>query len=146
MNKSGIEPAGNRVLVKPDPVKDEMRESLIHIPETIMEKHQTAQALGTLIYAGPDAFTHAVERKYIVHGKGERELVEETVRGYNKPFASVGDRVAYAEYSGRDVLGEDGEKYRIINDEDITARVSKGVAFSNLKPREGTRANKGLSA
>ena len=145
-NKSGIYPAGNRVLIKPDPIEDQLSSSVINIPDSIKERYQQAQATGVLCEAGPDAFCHAFERRYHVHGNGERKLFEEIQKGYKEPFAKRGDRIAFAKYSGMDVWGEDGESYKIINDEDITCRVSDGVEFSDLKPREGIRANKGLSA
>jgi co-chaperonin GroES (HSP10) len=57
------------------------------------------------------------------------------VTGYSQPFANVGERVAFAKYGGLMVVGEDGENYRILNDTDITATVSREVNFTDIQSR-----------
>ena len=137
-NKAGIWPAGDRVLVKADPIDSENKEDhKIFIPDGVKMKYQQAQATGTLVAVGPDAYCHVTERVYHVHDGGRKELFEERLRGYSEPFAKVGDRVAFAKFSGMRVKGEDGEEYIILNDEDITARVSDKVEFTELDTRKG---------
>lgn len=145
-NRSGIYPAANRVLILPDPIEDQVTSSKIEIPDSVKRKYEQAQATGVLVDVGPDAFFHVVERRYICHGNGEKELAEETVKGYKEPFAKVGDRIAFAKYSGLRVTGEDGERYLVLNDEDITARVSDDVEFTDLDTRKGTKAGSGLAS
>jgi len=128
-NKSGITPVGDRVIVKPDVIKEETQ-GKIYIPEDVREKHAMAQTIGTFIAAGPDAWLHRVETTY-THG----DLVEVKEIGYSQAFAEPGDRVAFAKYGGLEVKGADGEKYRILNDEDITAIVTSEVSFTDLETR-----------
>lgn len=136
-NKAGIWPAGDRVLVIPDPIEDEVTGAGFVIPEQYRKKYEQAQATGTLVAVGPDAFSHITERTYVIHDGGREELVEKKTRGYSEPFAKVGDRVAFAKYSGMRVKGEDKNLYIILNDEDITARVSDAVEFTELDTRKG---------
>ncbi len=137
MNKVGIWPSGDRVLVKPDPIDDKIgTSSKIELPDFVKAKYENAQATGTLIATGPDAFNHVTEKTYIVHDDDRWELTEVKVRGYSEPFANIGDRVAFAKYSGLRVKGEDGESYILLNDEDITARVSDDVEFTELDTRK----------
>lgn len=135
INTSGIYPSGNRVLVKPDSVKETTEESPIFIPENVREKHMHAQSTGVLIAVGPDAYNHITEKTYRLID-GDFRMVEMRKKGYSKPFALPGDRIAFAKYGGLQVEGEDGETYRVLNDEDITAKVSEGVSFSDIKSRK----------
>jgi len=145
MNKSGITPVANRVLIKPDPIREEEEDSLIHLPKSVVQRAEQGQSTGVLVAVGPDAFCHVVERKYAVHSNGERQLIEESVRGYLEPFAAIGDRIAFAKWSGRPFVGEDGERYLLTNDDDITGLVSDTLHLSDLDTRQGTKANEGLS-
>jgi chaperonin GroES len=132
-NKSGIFPSGNRVVVKPDEI-EKKTESGIYIPDQVAEKHAMAQATGVLVATGPDAFFHKVE--YVERLiDNDFKTVERRISGYSEAFANIGDRIAFAKYGGLDVEGEDGNKYRILNDEDITARVNENVSFTDIKSR-----------
>lgn len=132
---TGIYPSGNRVVVKPDEIERKTAGGIL-IPDAQADKHMYAQSTGVLVAVGPDAFTHSCEvvERLI---DGSWKPVERTVKGYSTPFAEVGDRVAFAKYGGLQVEGEDGETYRILNDEDITARVSAEVNFTDIKSRQG---------
>jgi co-chaperonin GroES (HSP10) len=135
-SEAGIFPAGDRVVIKPDEIEEEVTKSKIELPDWVRTKYEQGQATGTLVAVGPDAFNHITERVYHVHGEGRKELIEERVRGYSEPFAQVGDRVAFAKYSGMRVKGEDGQRYIILNDEDIVCRVSDSVEFTDLDTRK----------
>jgi chaperonin GroES len=135
-SRAGIYPSGDRVLVLPDPIEEEITESGIVIIQETRDKYEAAQSSGTLGAVGPDAWCHVVEQLYAVGDDGREHLIEKRVRGYSEPFAKVGDRVAFAKYSGLRVKGEDGELYRILNDEDITCRVSDNVEFTELDTRK----------
>lgn len=132
--KTGIFPSGNRIVVKPDDV-EEVTEGGIVIPSKVKEDHQHAQSTGILVAVGPDAFCHttATTERLI---DGNWKVVERVRTGYSEPFAEVGDRVAFAKYGGLIVEGEDGESYRILNDEDLTARVSDKVNFTDIQSRK----------
>ena len=134
MNKSGVNPCGDRVVVLPDAVEKVTKGGII-IPEQEAEKHQMAQVAGILVAVGPDAWTHQTTTvKKLVDN--ELKVVEEKTTGYSKPFAKVGDRVCFARYNGLPFDGEDGKQYRLLNDEDITATISNVVSFSEFKSRE----------
>lgn len=136
MNEAGIAPCGDRVLIRPDPIEDEITEAGFVLPDQYRKKYENAQASGTLVAVGPDAFRHVTERVYRIKDDGRKELAEERLRGYSGPFAAIGERVAFAQYSGVRVRGEDGELYIILNDEDITARISDAVEFTQLDTRK----------
>ena len=138
-NESGIYPRGNRVLVFPDPIKEENSSSLIELPESVLEKYQTGQASGTLIAVGKDAWNHITEKVYRLID-GNLKLVEVRKKGYSEPFAQVGERVSYAKYAGRRFTGKDGKKYLVINDEDVTTGLDESVEMSDLGTREAVGA------
>ena len=133
-NSSGISPSGNRIIIKPDDV-ERVTEGGIIIPDAQADSHQGAQSIGTLIGVGPDAWSHLTEKVYRLID-GSMRLMELRTKGYSEPFAKVGDRVAFAKYGGLAVIGEDGEQYRVMNDEDLTAKVSAGVSFTDMKSRK----------
>lgn len=126
-NQSGIHPCGDRVLIKPDDIEEKTEGGII-IPGTVSELHAMAQSIGTFVAAGPDAYIDSVSRD------SEGRVVER--RGFSRPFATPGDRVAFAKYGGLQVTGKDGQVYRLMNDVDITAVVEPGVNFTDLKSRQ----------
>lgn len=135
MNKSGVTPKGDRVLVKPDVIEETFGDSKIHVPEQFRKQHQAAQMAGTLVAVGPDAWQDrvtTVERLI----DGQMKVVERRTTGYSEAFAEVGDRVCFAQYNGRNFEGEDGETYRLLNDEDITGTVSAEIDFTEMRKRE----------
>jgi len=134
MNKSGIDPSGNRVLVKPDEVEEVTKGGIV-IPDTVKEKHQLSANYGQVVAIGPDCFTHTTTiTERLIDGSWKQ--IERKTTGYSGHFAEAGDRVAFAMYSGLTLTGEDGVDYKLINDEDITARVSSGVTQTTIKPRQ----------
>jgi co-chaperonin GroES (HSP10) len=133
-NKNGITPSGDRVVIKPD-ILEEVSDGGIIIAKAVLDSHQHAQSTGVLVAVGPDAFTHSttLTERFI---DGSWKPVERTTTGYREAFALVGDRVAFAKYGGLSVEGVDGLDYKIMNDEDITARVSDEVAFNDVHSRK----------
>lgn len=94
-----IEPEGVKVIVLPDPIPDKT-EGGIWRPETVKDSEKFATVKGEVLAIGPAA---SVE--------------------FNDGELQVGDRITYAKYSG--VFIEDGDmEVRIINDEDVLARIS----------------------
>jgi co-chaperonin GroES (HSP10) len=126
-NESGIHPSLDRVLIKPDDI-EEVTAGGIVIPANVGELHAMAQSIGTFVEAGPDAYTHFVEKD------GEGRITR--IRAYSQPAAKPGDRVAFAKYGGLQVTGKDNKTYRLMNDEDVTAVVEEGVSFTDLKSRQ----------
>jgi len=134
MNKSGIKPCGDRVLVLPDKL-EETTEGGIIIPLSEREKHQHAQVAGTLVAVGPDAWIErTTTTKRLIDG--QMKVVEERTTGYSGPFAEVGDRVLFARYNGQIIPGKDGNNYRLLNDEDITAQPDSDVDFTEFRKRD----------
>ena len=133
-NKSGIFPCGNHILVKPDAIEEKSKEG-IYIPDEIRERHQMSVAYGYVIAVGPDAFTHSVEETHRWIDSGWKP-VERKVIKYSEDFAQPGDRISFAVHSGRNYIGEDGERYVQMNDTDITAKVTDKVTATSLEARE----------
>lgn len=101
MNSSGIEPLDLRVLVKPDPVEAKTAGGII-LPDQVVESKKWETCKATLVAVGSNAWAEA-----------------RAARGFVAP--EPGARVMVGKYSGVLVKGEDGEEYRLMNDEDVTA-------------------------
>ena len=141
LNKSGIFPCGNHILVKPDAIGeytegDSEGEGKIFLPPSVTDRHQQSVAYGTLIAVGPDAFIHSVEITERAMSNGEYRVIEKKTRRYSEDFAKPGDRISYAIYSGRTYFGEDGETYTVMNDTDITSLVTEGVTATSIEARK----------
>jgi len=100
------EPAGHRVVVKPDDVQ-ERTESGIYLPPQGIDRKKAEMTTGELVAVGRNAW------KAFDDGA---------------PWAEVGDTVIYAKYGGYSVRDEDGGEYRILNDEDIVGIKSRRVS------------------
>jgi len=137
MNKSGITPSGNRVLVKPDAVEEKTKGGIV-IPESVKDKHQMSVNYGEVIALGPDCFRHTTTttEQWVL---SSWKPTTRTITGYSSTFADEGDRVAYAMYSGLNITGEDGEEYKLINDEDITCRVTNKVVQTTIESRKAIK-------
>ena len=90
-NKVKIQPLGDRVLVKPIDVEEEVKGGII-IPDTAKEKPTTAEVLA------------------LGNGKKDGETYEFSVK--------VGDHVIISKYGGTQVKYEDVE-YTILREDDI---------------------------
>lgn len=112
-----IEILGYRVLVKPDSSvygdkRNEKGERVLDSGLLIVEsdevkREEASQIFGTIVGVGPLAWSDK--------GDGTKQV-------------SVGDYVAYAKYGGTFITDpETKEVFVILNDLDITAKVSKGV-------------------
>jgi len=136
-NKSGIYPAGNRVLIYADQIEDGLKTKRIELPAEVRARYQKANSSGVLVESGADAFQHITERIYSAKG----ELLETRTRGYSEPFAVAGDRVSWAKYAGQIYKGNDGKRYLVMNDEDLTCRLDVGVELTDLSLRQGVGLN-----
>ena len=99
-NKSGFKPTTFRVLVKTDKVEEKTQGGII-LPDEVKEKEQFAQSKGILVDHGYCAF-----------------------RDTNKEWEDrphIGDTVAFKAYSGVSMIGDDGDTYTLMNDEEIFA-------------------------
>lgn len=101
-----IVPQGHRVLVRPDKQEEKTKGGII-IAETIREKEELAGIFGTVVAIGPDAW---------VAFNSER------------PWAQVGDRVVFSKYGGLVLKDpDDGEVYRLLNDDDIYCTIVSNI-------------------
>jgi co-chaperonin GroES (HSP10) len=99
-----ITPVGHRLIVKPDEI-EKMTKGGLHIPETTRDIKNYKQIFGTVISIGSTAW------KAFDDGL---------------PWAKVGDKIAMAENAGYTIQDPDTEeKFRIINDEDVCAVITK---------------------
>jgi len=101
-----IEPAGHRVIVKPDPLEEVSEGGIVLAYGSDKKRVEQATHKGTIVAVGPTAW----------------KAFDDGV-----PWAKVGDRVYFAKYGGF-LIKEDGVDYRLLNDEDITAIIREDAA------------------
>jgi len=102
LNKSGIEPLGRAVLVKPYEVEEQTTGGII-LPSMVRNKDQMAEQRAVIIAIGDAAW--------------EDE---------KKPRAAVGDKIIYSKYAGYVAIGTlDEETYRVVNDRDVFLRITE---------------------
>lgn len=101
-NESGIQPVGHRVLVKTLKT-DRVTGGGIIIPEPTADKNDKAQIKAIVIDYGATAWK--------AKGFGD------------EPWAQRGDTVLTGKFAGVMVKGVDGVEYRLINDDDIQAKL-----------------------
>lgn len=100
----GFKPLGQRVLIKPLEV-EEKTSGGIFLPDSAIDRDKIMQQDAVIVDMGVLAFTYEHEGKFIDYP--------------DKP--KVGDKVRIIKYVGDIFVGEDGEKYRLLNDVDILA-------------------------
>ena len=104
MNTSGIKAVGWTVLVKPAETQKTSDGGIILGSLSELEREQLAQVFGEVVDIGPIAWTR------------ESVHLENIVARCN-----VGDKVIFRRYAGEQFDGDDGVKYRLMNDQDIIA-------------------------
>ena len=94
-----IVPTGYRLLVSPDPVEETSKGGIVIAQDTKREK--TGRIFGVIKAVGAQCWSD-----------------------FDEPWAKVGDHVAYAKYSGKNIKDPvTEEEFVILNDVDIVARV-----------------------
>ena len=101
-NKSGWQPIGDYVLVRPDAVARKSSGG-IELPDDLAERMQLAAITGVIIECGDEAFRWNADR----------------TRPYEGYKPQAGDRIIFEKYAGKPILGEDGKNYRILDDKAI---------------------------
>lgn len=94
-------PCGHRVIVKPDPIEEVTESGIVVSVGEKKDREQAAQTSGVVVAIGPTAWR--------AFDDGD-------------PWCAIGDRVRYAKYGGW-AFHEDGEEYRLLNDEDVIGRI-----------------------
>lgn len=97
VNGSGYLPVGRAVLIKPYEV--EKLSSIIEIPESLKSRTTMLEQKATVLAVGASCW----------HDEPS-------------PRAAVGDHVIVTKFAGHQLVGNDGQLYRLINDRDIFAR------------------------
>jgi co-chaperonin GroES (HSP10) len=101
-NKSGVEPVGDRVLILPDMAMATSTGN-IRLPDDVVERMQLSSSSGVIVACGDDAFAWNSDR--------------------TRPFSGYkpkqGDRVHFEKYAGKEIIGDDGVKYRLCDDKAI---------------------------
>lgn len=113
-NESGIVPLGHRVLVRPILTERVVGGGII-IPDKLADKEDKAQIRAILIESGPTAWK--------AEGLG------------GIPWAKSGDVVIIGKYSGVFLKGQDDVNYRIVNDDELQARlVAQETEYEEMMP------------
>lgn len=100
-NHSGVYPIEFKVLVLPLEVEEKTASGIV-LAMQVTEREKQKQVRGKLIAVGGNAF-----------------------QDWADPIPEVGDTVMFAKFVGYITPGDDGLIYRIMNDKDITAILSK---------------------
>ena len=99
-------PEGSKILVRPDQVEEKTAGGII-LPKQSQESEQTRVQEGEVVAIGPDAVCRFAP-------DGEERAIQ------------VGDYVKFAKYGGLSIPdGEEEDAYRVVNDEDVFALVTK---------------------
>lgn len=101
-NKSGWEPIGDYVLVRPDFIARKSSGG-IELPDDIAERMQLAAITGVIVECGDEAFKWNADR----------------TRPFEGYRPQPGDRVIFEKYAGKPILGDDGQSYRILEDKSV---------------------------
>lgn len=105
-NESGRIPIGDSVVILPDEASNKIGKlGLIEAPEQMVERHSLGSETGIIVAVGEGAFEWNSDRTRPFKGR--------------KP--TPGDRVHFARYSGRVLVGKDGKSYRIMSDNCVAA-------------------------
>lgn len=102
LNPSGLEPLEYNLIVKPVKVEEKTAGGLI-MPDTHTDKLQWKEQRAKVVAVSRIAFNYES----------------------CAPVVRRGDMILMAEYAGGEVTGLDGEKYRIIKDKDVLARIAE---------------------
>lgn len=108
LNPSGIVPMDKRVLVRVDTVETKSAGGIILLNT---DKEQMAQTKATIVAVGETAWSEAM------HDASNFGV------DFTRPLP--GSRVLISKYGGITVRGADGEDYRLLNDDDVTARLEE---------------------
>ena len=101
-NISGITPILDRVLIKPLVVENKTASGIIVSTDETSEREQLANTTGEVLAMGEDCPTCVIE---------------------------IGMKVAFAKYSGLMYKGKDGKDYRMINYDNLVAKLDDDMGL-----------------
>lgn len=99
INPSGVEPIGKNILVRMDQFVSKFAQGKLSFLDTQVERMNLGAESGTVYAIGDQAFKHNSDH---------------TINDGKKPIP--GDRVYCEKYAGREIMGDDGVKYRLMDD------------------------------
>lgn len=109
LNKSGLKPLGQAVLVKP--FEPAIKKGRIELPGSVIERYATLEQRVVVIEVGPEAWKNEGFRLF-------------GILLWRRPRAVPGDKVMVSKYGGQVVKSPlDGETYRMINGNDFYAKL-----------------------
>jgi co-chaperonin GroES (HSP10) len=100
-NRSGCEPIGDRVLIQPDIAAGSA--GSIKFTDEMVDRMQLSASSGVIVACGEDAFAWNSDR----------------TRPFSGYRPKAGDRVHFEKYAGKEIVGDDGVKYRLCDDKAI---------------------------
>jgi chaperonin GroES len=103
-NESGINPVGNRILIKPQEIAKVSKGGILLTTETTAAREQMGNTTGIVVAMGNHCYLED-----------------------SSSWCKVGDKVIFAKYAGLLYTGKDGQDYRMINDHDITGTLDADV-------------------
>jgi chaperonin GroES len=103
-NKSGVTPLGKKVLVLTDEFEGTFAGGKLEFLSDQVERMNLASESGVIVQCSAEAFTH--------HYDGSRWMGR---------TPAPGDHVYFEKYAGLLVMGNDGKKYRLMDDSCIGA-------------------------
>lgn len=101
-NTSNWKPVGDRVLVRPDKAAS-INTGGVHIPDDLVSRMNMASTTGVIIELGDDAFKWNSDR----------------TRRFEGNIPTPGQRVVFVKYAGVEIIGADGDVYRMMDDKEI---------------------------
>jgi co-chaperonin GroES (HSP10) len=110
---NGIEPAGYRILIKPEILEEEITPGGIVLTNKDQEMLQRAQPTGVVVAMGKEAY-----------------------RDKPSPWCVLGDRVLFNRYVGLECTDEQGNELRLINDTEVLSVISPDIKHGTLVWRE----------
>ena len=106
-NESGRTPFGDAVLILPDLAAEKTKGGIL-FADTTKESQSLAAETGLVVAVGEGAFKWSADRTRPFEGR--------------KPVA--GDRIDYERYAGQQILGVDGQIYRLMTDKCVIALIT----------------------
>lgn len=106
---------GWRIIV--EPFRPAETEGIIALPTETVEVQKANEYRGTVVSVGPLAYMD--ETKFKPTGM------------LNPGWCKAGDVVAYDARGGKRMFADDGREFRVMNDEDIIARITDPNAMKN---------------
>ena len=111
-NPSGINPIFDRILIRPLEVEEKTASGIIISTSENSEREQLANTTGEIVAMG-----------------------EEVPEG----IVSVGQKVGYAKYAGLMYKGKDGVDYRMINYDNLVAKLDEDVDLVDPHLKKGIK-------